>query len=285
MSLAREYVRIHIRMVYRLYQFVIFRVDKQLFAALFNLQSLLIASGARCAWDGTSFVVTDKALPSVAYRIRARIQCSGSYKFGFKARARDLGECYFLDSVGFEQGDTFVDCGANVGDLKLWFDLKGLKVDYIGFEPSPVEFECLRANVSPSEVYNVGLWSEKGEQELFVSSQEADSSLIEPSSYDEVVVQKVDILSNYISKRVKCLKLEAEGAEPEILQGLGDKLGLVDYITADLSHERGVSNESTVVPVTNYLIANGFELVEMSHGARICALFRNSGKPVGGSAP
>ena len=81
-------------------------------------------------------------------------------------------------------------------------------------------------------------------------------------------------LEEYIDTGIKCLKLEAEGAEPEIIEGLGSKLSLVEYITADLGPERGVNEESTLVPVTNLLLNKGFELVEVQY-PRICALFKN----------
>ena len=129
--------------------------------------------------------------------------------------------------------------------------------------------------MSPSVVHNVGLWNEDGKLTFYVSSQGADSSLIEPTEYDEKITCKVSRLEKYIDKPIKCLKLEAEGAEPEILEGLGEKINMVEYIAADLGFERGIEAESTLVPVTNYLLARGFELVDVNHG-RICALFRNT---------
>ena len=70
------------------------------------------------------------------------------------------------------------------------------------------------------------------------------------------------------------LKLEAEGAEPEILEGIGDKLRLIEYISADLGFERGANCESTLVPVTNMLLRNNFSLVEVGY-SRVVALFKN----------
>ena len=70
------------------------------------------------------------------------------------------------------------------------------------------------------------------------------------------------------------LKLEAEGAEPEILEGLGKKIDLVEFISADLGYERGINCESTLAPVTNFLLSRGFDLIDISHG-RICALYKN----------
>ena len=40
-------------------------------------------------------------------------------------------------------------------------------------------------------------------------------------------------------KRIKFFKIEAEGAEPEVLEGSKNSLKIIDYIGVDGSHERG----------------------------------------------
>jgi FkbM family methyltransferase len=198
-----------------------------------------------------------------------------AYEWGVRERAESLADVYFLKKIDFKSGDVFYDCGANVGDLKLWFLFNNIDVTYVGFEPSPIEFDCLKDNVYPSKVHNVGLWNEEGELKFYVSSQLADSSLIKPKEYDEVITSKVVRLETFIEGKIKCLKLEAEGAEPEILEGIGDeKFDCIEYISADLGFERGIDEASTLVPVTNYLLQKGFELIDVSHG-RVCALYRN----------
>ena len=269
------YIKIRSKKLKKFYQKILFKTDKSLFAFLFNFKSFLIGSGTRLQWKGKTFVVTDKSLPQFSYLIRHQRRCNEAYGNGIVARVDSLAECYFLKRMGFKDGDIFLDCGANIGDLKLWFDLAGINITYIGFEPSPIEYDCLVKNVAPSEVHNIGLWSEEGELKFFINSQEADSSLIEPKNYDEIVTSKVMRLESFVDKRIKCLKLEAEGAEPEVLLGLGDRLECIEFISADLGYERGVDEESTLAPVTNFLLARGFELVDVSH-ARICALYRNT---------
>lgn len=274
MNFLRKYLRVLVNILVELYRAALLGTDRTLFAMLFNLKSMLLRQSTRVYWDGKTFVVTDKSIPSVQYKIRHQRQCNLAYEYGFKERSDSLGKVYFLSQIDFTPGDIFIDCGANVGDLKLWFELNEIAVEYIGFEPSPIEFSCLEQNVCPSVVHNVGLWNEEGELNFYISSQGADSSLIEPQEYNEIIKSKVLRLDEFVSSNVKCLKLEAEGAEPEILEGLGDKLSLVEYICADLGYERGVDCESTFAPVTNFLLSKGFELIDVQHG-RICALYRN----------
>ena len=76
--------------------------------------------------------------------------------------------------------------------------------------------------------------------------------------------------------KVKLLKLEAEGAEPEILLGAGDALKQVEYISADLGPERGLSQETTAATVINFLLARDFRLVDV-FAERLVFLFKNQG--------
>jgi len=274
MDLLRRYINFHINGVALFYSSILVRLDKDLFATLFNLRSYLISSPSRLRWEGEAFIVTDKELQGFQYKIRHQKQCDMAYRFGVRRRAASLGACYFLDQIKFNDGDIFLDCGANVGDLKIWVDSQDVSIEYLAFEPSPVEYRCLKENVAPSVAHNIGLWNETGELEFFVSSQGADSSLIRPASFDDQIKVKVERLDKYVNGPIKLLKLEAEGAEPEILQGLGAKLMQIEYISADLGYERGIDCESTLVPVTNLLLQRGFEMIEVSHG-RICALYKN----------
>ena len=203
-------------------------------------------------------------------------QRATNYARGIDARAAQLGEDYLLPLIRFADGDVVIDCGANVGDFKLYFRQLGVAVDYVGIEPGPREFEALQRNVAPSTVHNVGLWNEDGELTFYISSKGADSSLIEPPSYDSVStvpIRRLDGLVDY--PRIKLLKIEAEGAEPEALEGSQRLLERIEYITADVGAERGVTQESTLAPVTNFLLRNGFELVALNP-RRLAALYRNT---------
>ena len=274
MGRVRKFFEFHARVLRVLYRDAFAFTDKRAFAKLFNLKSLLIGGTARLSWRDGMFFASDSKMPGVRIRFR-HVGLGLMYQFGIARRARSLGEDYFLNMIDFRDGDIVFDCGANIGDLKLWFRLHGIDVQYVGFEPAPMEFRCLVENVAPSKVFNVGLWNEEGVLRFYIASQSADSSLIEPAHYDEVIEVQTKRLDGFLTEKVKCLKLEAEGAEPEILEGIGDKLHLVEYVTADCGWERGVKQESTLAPVTNFLVSRGFEMIAVNH-VRICALYRNT---------
>ena len=37
-----------------------------------------------------------------------------------------------MNDVPFEDGDTFIDCGASIGELHFWFRLNEININYIG---------------------------------------------------------------------------------------------------------------------------------------------------------
>ena len=247
------------------------------FRCLFNLITRLRGVDVRVRREpGSRKLVVSSATESLVFYHEAQVYYA--CKRGFARRAELLGQAYLLPLIEFTAGDVVVDCGANVGELKLYFTHNAIPVEYIGIEPSPLEYDCLKTNVAPSQTFNVGLWNAEGTLDFFVSSQEADSSFIEPPHYDEIVKVPTKRLDRLLpDKPIKLLKLEAEGAEPEVIEGCRDILPRIQYISADIGFERGVKQANTLAPVTNFLLANGFELVDVGR-KRFVALYRNMGE-------
>ena len=245
------------------------------YVRLFNLRSILINSPSRVNCKKEKYLFIDKKIKGITRFCRQERQASMSYHKGFADRANTIAECYMLKKIKFNNGDRILDCGANVGDLKLWFELNHKEIEYIGFEPGPIEYENLCKNVIPSKTFNIGLWNKDSQLTFYISSQNADSSIITPSKYDKKITIPSRKLSNYIDSNIKLLKLEAEGAEPEILEGVLDKLNLIEYITADVGYERGIRQESTIVPVINTLLSNNFEMIDIYNKHRVCVLLKN----------
>ena len=117
------------------------------------------------------------------------------------------------------------------------------------------------------KLYNKGLWFEKSELTFFLKDEFGDSSIIEPLDYQEKITIEtitLDHLISEINSSVKLIKLEAEGAEPEILNGLTKYLKNVEYLTIDVGYERGVNSESTLAPCINYLVSRNYELIDFN---------------------
>ena len=190
------------------------------------------------------------------------------YRNGIKTREDFIFSSYCLQNITFERSDVVIDCGANSGDLFLKLKKYISPANYIGVEPNPSDFKVLSLNV-PKEVklINKALGNINSKLAFYVSTSKGDSSLIEPIEHDDIievdVVRLDSLLSDLQKSKIKLLKLEAEGFEPEILEGLGSSLKCCEYISVDGGYERGKEAEQTLSTVTNYLLLNGFEMVDI----------------------
>jgi FkbM family methyltransferase len=184
------------------------------------------------------------------------------YTQGLKHRGSSIGKSYLLEFIDFESGDFILDCGANMGDLQLWFRNQNLDIQYIGIEPNPVDFDCLIKNVIGNQVpLNLALWNVSGQLKFWVDSKSASSSLIEPPVFTEVItVRSVRLDELELPQRIKLLKVEGEGAEPEILYGARNILSRVEWISVDVGPERGIEQTSTREDVVNFLSKNNFQI-------------------------
>jgi FkbM family methyltransferase len=252
---------------------LISKFDGRLFCILCNIYFFITLKKTRFSFDGSIFKAKED---SIFIHFKNKKQGLNVYSNGLLRRAKKIGSTYFMDLITFEDGDFIVDCGANVGDLFFYFkNYLNKNVKYLGIEPSPKEFDSLIMNVGKHSALNAGLWNEESCLNFYVSSDGADSSFIKPLNYTNIIEVKTYRLDKVLDVRIKLLKVEAEGAEPEVLEGALGLFNKIDYISADLGFERGIDQSSTLVPVVNFMLANGFTLVAISHD-RICALFKNS---------
>jgi len=263
----------HVAFIDHAYRMNIWRFNGHIFCFFFNFRAFIRRKSIRFSFDPST--QSYRAESDGRFRhFHSKFTSLIAYSNGIRQRGEEIGAVYFLPKIKFCAGDKIVDCGANVGDLKLYFDINGIDVEYIGIEPSPLEYECLARNVHSSKVHNMGLWNRDGELIFYVSSHNGDSSFIKPVEYTHVSKIPTNRLDTLISGRVKRLKVEAEGAEPEVLEGCKELLPSIEFISADLGFERGVLCESTLPQAVNYLFEQGFELVEIGY-PRLVALFRN----------
>ena len=203
------------------------------------------------------------------------------YLAGLEARGKKLAQEYLIEKVPMENGDHVVDVGANVGDFGLALKARGVSAKVTAFEPSPLEFAALTRNLGSNDAVlshkalNLALWSNDAEKMTFyLKSQTADSSLLPIDEFDEAISVSTARLDSQLERRpYKLLKLEAEGAEPEILDGAEGVLDCFEYVTADVGFERGMRQDSTLPEVAERLCAKGFKITAVGR-ERLVLLFQ-----------
>lgn len=196
------------------------------------------------------------------------------YGRGLSYRLDSLARFYFLDKINFKNGDRIIDCGANIGEINLIFKKMHISVDYYAFEPSAKDYDCLKLNVESNNLYKNGLWNDNSKKTFFIKSNSADSSIFEIDEFEKKETIEVLKLDNFKLDKIKLLKVEAEGAEPEVLQGAKNTLKSCEYVVVDAGKERGIKKEETSMFVCNYLLSINYELLYINH-ERITLLFKN----------
>jgi len=254
------------------------RAPNKVALPLRNLIQFLLRRSTKfgCQNDQNVFFAQDK---EIYFYFTDKIRGFNFYRHGVKDRANQLLKAYFIDHIGFNDHDIIVDCGANYGDLGLGIKLLNKNTSYWPYEPDPSAFKCLKLNFPHARVSNCALGKNKCVAKFFLCPETGDSSLLKMSkkSTDEIEVQ-VTTLNHDLKDvhRVKLLKIEAEGGEPEVLQGATEILQKIEYIAVDGGPERGIECKTTIEKIINILTSVQFEVVciDICSGAGR-ALFKN----------
>lgn len=228
--------------------------------------------------DLHAFVVFGDGVRVVVAR-RSRLHF---YLTGVCAREEQLVREYLLTRIPFEAGDRVIDVGANIGEVS-WLLAHRYGVIPIAFEPEDREFRALEANLSGTEgsAHRALLWSHEAELSFHGANEDGDSSVFKPMNATSTQKRAATTLDAAIQQTaasegpIRLLKLEAEGAEPEILEGAAQTLERVQFVAADVGPERGLEQETTIFPVYERLRASGFRAVAVQN-RRLVVLFENA---------
>ena len=160
-----------------------------------------------------------------------------------------------MPAVAVGRGDVVIDCGANVGSVASRFARTGATV--FAFEPNPVCYKILTerfAMLRTVRCLNKGVASRRctmtlrtprahniwDDIDVTVSGSFVAAATSPYSDCIETEIECVD-LSNFIQEigHVKLLKLDIEGSEIEVINGLidTDAIAHVDYALVE-THER-----------------------------------------------
>lgn len=158
-------------------------------------------------------------------------------------------EDYFQGDCKINTGDVVVDCGGNIGIFSsIAFDMGASRV--LSFEPFPNNFELNKKNNSNAEVFNLAVSNKSNEnvELLYTHTGNGGHSIIE-SEYDRepghfqhknIFVKTItldDIISQNFIDHIDFLKVDTEGAELKIFEGLSDEnLDKVKSIALEYHH-------------------------------------------------
>jgi len=205
------------------------------------------------------------------------------YFNGIRWRLNQISEQYMLSNIPDMKESTgwIVDIGANVGEFSLAVAQNAPNQRFLLVEPSESEISAARKNLERHSAYFVrtALWNTEKDLVFYHANETGDSSLL-PADFSrpsEIIrVRTLDsLLSEFQITEIDILKVEAEGAEPEILEGASHALKISKYVTADLGPERGIDEARTYKECHAILVSAGFQEIARFPGGRETYLFRN----------
>jgi FkbM family methyltransferase len=183
---------------------------------------------------------------------------SNRFISGFDHAFDRIWDQYLVTNFEFQNSKPIViDIGANIGEFVIAAAQRHAHKIY-AFEPDPVCFLCLESNTKSIfekvNLYNFPLSNKTEIQKFYLATENADSSLVPPttsSKSTDLMVKRLDVIReiqelNYID----LLKMDAEGAEPEVLEGLGDLVYKIGKFVIDVGPER--NGKSTDKMVMNF---------------------------------
>lgn len=132
-----------------------------------------------------------------------------------------------------KNGDTVIDVGAHIGFYSLHGGLKMKNGQILAFEPNPDTFSRLEKNIELNNLNNIiNAWNKavaacSGTVNLRISKNSSEGNTIMArgtvAEYDEVMPVAAITLDDIVRKsylsKIDMLKIDAEGAEVEILKG------------------------------------------------------------------
>lgn len=203
------------------------------------------------------------------------------YAMGVQERINKLMQEYCVDQITDLANGVYVDIGSNIGEFSMGISSKFPGARLIRFEPS--ESECLASKKNLQHcndtLHQVLLWKEESELDFHPGNETGDSSIFPTENLKKLIRIQTSTLDKVMGQTpidmIELLKLEAEGAEPEILMGGRETLEKTRYVVADLGPERGVNLEETFDSSNLILEQYGFELIGRYELGRKCYLFRN----------
>lgn len=201
------------------------------------------------------------------------------YKKGWRTRLDQLEREYGVGRhAALSPESVVLDIGANAGEFAHVAARYGARIYCI--EPDPRVYACLQENIrglACASAHDALIWKECAEVEFYPAPERADSSVFAEGPGPKIKKRAVTVeqfCADQGIPRLDLLKCDAEGAEPEVLQGIGAMFAQIAVIALDTGAER--NGQRTHDACRRILEANGFDVFDETIGKRQMTLAVNS---------
>lgn len=175
---------------------------------------------------------------------------------------------YITEDFNIKKDDVIVDIGANIGAFSILAARKASDGRVFAYEPNKKNYNLLLKNKSLNNlrnllVLNLAVAGKKGHADLFISKLNYGAhSICSADSKKSVKVKSIglrDIFAMNNLKRINYLKIDAEGAEYDILLNTpAEIIRKVDKIV--LEYHDYLNHNHDYKDLKEYLEGNGFKV-------------------------
>lgn len=188
---------------------------------------------------------------------------------------------YITEGFNIKKDDVVVDIGANIGAFSILAAKKASDGRVFAYEPNKGNYSLLLKNKALNNlnnlfIANLAIARKKGRINLFISKLNyAAHSIYETESKNSTKVYSItlkDIFAMNNFKKINYLKIDAEGAEYDILLNTpSEVIRKVDKIV--LEYHDYLNHNHTCNDLEKYLKRNGFK-VKVCGNALVRKIFR-----------
>ena len=194
------------------------------------------------------------------------------YRKGWQARLDQLEREYGVGRhIKLTPGKIILDIGANAGEFAHVAARHGARIYCL--EPDPRVYACLLSNtegLTDCAAFDTLVWKEETDLPFYSAPDRADSSVFDEGQGPQLTKHAITVekfcAENGIT-HIDLLKCDAEGAEPEVLEGAGAMLRNISVIALDTGAER--KGQRTNEQCRKILEANGFTVIDEQVGKRL----------------
>ncbi len=192
------------------------------------------------------------------------------YSRGILNRISEVSRSYNIyDNNISLKGKIVFDIGANIGEFSLYCLERGAIVYSIEADKNVIP--ALNANLAKwidknkAKICNFAATNKNGVDKFYYKSHEADSTIIRPNNIEGYIetnsnCMRLDkFIIDYQIDEVELIKCDAEGGEPEVVDGCQMAIRRVKRFSFDCGPER--NGYKTINEVVNTLEANDFTIL------------------------